>query len=75
MNRIDSAATRDERREQLVAMWDRDKRGQAAVLSLCHSALPDGETLKAGMSVFDVILNDEFGSPSSEETRVQSDSA
>ncbi len=75
MNRIDHAVTREDRREQLVGMWARDKRGQATVLSLCHQALPEGETLRAGMSVFDVILDHEFGSQTEDESSLHRQSA
>lgn len=68
MNHNDRAGNRNDRREQLVAMWEKDKRGQAAVLSMCHGALPEGETLRAGMSIFDVILDEEFGKPANDAT-------
>ena len=53
--------TRKERHDELVAMWRNGRKGQAAVLGLCHRALPEGETLRAGMSIFDTILDHEFG--------------
>jgi hypothetical protein len=37
-----------------------------AVLKLCHRALPEGETLKAGSSIFEIILDEEYGKPASE---------
>lgn len=63
MNRYDRPVTREERLEQLLDLWANGKRGQAAVLSLCHRALPEGQILREGMSVFEIILDDEFGSP------------
>jgi hypothetical protein len=60
METRESAGLREERREQLMEMW-RDRRGQSTVLRLFHGALPKGEVARAGMSVFDVILQSEFG--------------
>ena len=61
MARHEQKAKREERREQLVDLWRQGKKGQSAVLSLCHGALPEGAMLQAGMSVFDVIIDHEFG--------------
>lgn len=60
MTRHERNLTRQERHEELLATWRQGKRGQAAVLSLCHGALPEGKTLRAGMSIFEVILDHEF---------------
>jgi hypothetical protein len=60
MNQHPENPNREERRDQLVAMWRQGKRGQTAVLGLCHQALPAGESLQAGMSIFDTILDHEF---------------
>lgn len=69
MNRNNSQVTREARREQLLAMWtERGKNGQATVLSLCHQVLPQGESLRAGMSVIDVILDHEYGPPQDSQT-------
>jgi hypothetical protein len=54
-------ATREERNDELVAMWRKGRKGQTTVLGLCHRALPEGQTLRAGMSIFDTILDHEFG--------------
>ena len=56
-------AARAERRQELLDLWATGKQGEAVVLSLCQRALPKGETLNEGMSVFDVILDHEFGKP------------
>jgi hypothetical protein len=54
--------TREQREQELMRMWsDRGKGGQAGVLQLCHRILPPGESIRAGMSVIDVILDHEFG--------------
>lgn len=54
------ALRRQERRAELKQMW-RDKRGQSQVLTLFRRALPDNQEPSAGMCVFDVILDEEFG--------------
>jgi hypothetical protein len=63
---IDTAVTRrEDRRRELLEMW-KDRRGQNTVLSLFHDALPAGQSPRAGMSVFDVILQREFGDAAAE---------
>lgn len=56
----DVRTTRAQRRKELLEMW-KDRRGQVNVLSLFHRALPEGESARDGMSMFDVILRSEFG--------------
>lgn len=67
MSRHDHPVTRQERLEQLLDLWAQGRKGQAAVLSLCHRALPEGEILREGMSVFEIIFDDEFGKPVQED--------
>ena len=67
-------ATRDERRKELMTLWARGRAGQAVVLRLCHGAL-QGESLQAGMSIFDVILDHEFGKPADDSANLRRQSA
>jgi len=71
MNLTENTTAREERRQELLAMWSRGKKEQAAVQSMCHNAMAPGEPLRAGMSIIDVILDHEFGKqePSSEESQ------
>lgn len=76
MTQITPQVTRETRRQQLLAMWkERGKNGQAAVLSLCHQVLPQGESLRAGMSVIDVILDHEYGPPQDSQSSASRQSA
>lgn len=54
--------TRSERHQELLKLWQ-DRHLRNRVVSLFHRALPDGQTPEAGMSMFDVILNHEYGAP------------
>lgn len=51
--------TRNQRRSELKKMWE-DKYGRSVVLGMFHRAL-EGQPPRAGLSVFDVILDSEFG--------------
>ncbi len=68
MSRYDRPVTRQVRLKELLDLWAEGKRGQAAVLRLCHRVLPEGEMLREGMSVFEIILDDEFGKQDEEQT-------
>ena len=61
---------REQHRMELMEMWH-DRRGRNVVLSLFHNALPNGESARAGMSVFDVILMNEFGQAPAEDRAPQ----
>ena len=56
--------SREDRKRQLLKMW-KDRKGQLEVLRLFHGALPKAEEPRAGMSVFEVILDSEFGEATS----------
>jgi hypothetical protein len=55
------STSREERKAQLIYKWNCGKQGLMAVLSMYHKISPTGEALLPGMSVIDVIVEDEFG--------------
>jgi hypothetical protein len=55
------ATSREERKAELTYKWNSGKKGQLAVLSMFHKISPTGEALRPGVSVIDVIVNDEYG--------------
>jgi hypothetical protein len=61
MSQHQSNQTREQRYDELVAMWRSGKRQQASVLRLCHRTLPEGQSLQAGTSIIEKILDYEFG--------------
>lgn len=64
-----SNSRREQRFRELRRMWD-TKEGRDHVLSLFHQQLPAGHGAQPGTSIFQVILDAEYGPPEAADSNV-----